>query len=521
MNTVFNLPTVVPPLYSPLAKIISGEIDCSYDVLTKYSTDNSIYTIRPQAVVYPKNASDIKHVLSFAREYNMPVAVRGNGTACSGGSLCEGIIIDTARHINYVNQINIMENTVTVGAGVSIKELREKLHSWNVDIPILTSQDEDGTIGGLIATKSATPTSFCHGTIREWVESLNVVVDTGEEHRIADGITPSGRLLGIYQALFPILSNGGPMLRASKPTEHDDATGYSVWNTSIGPRQLLDELVGSEGTLGIITSVTLRLSPYKPHAITTYIPITNLSMINSIVEIAKRHRAEHIFLYDETLSLLSSKFHPGLLPELVNMPYILSVTHFDTDKEKLHDKVKIFTKAIPVEKNLCVQSEDLDLIEKISKKSFLFSIINSYTQGSQIPSSIADGIIVSVHNYSEILKEFDDYLSSTGLLYLVTGNAGSGHISIITTFDYKSPDYEKKLDDYAKNIFTIVKKYKGGISAINGDGLARTLYLPYIYNQQTLDIFKQIKNAWDSRGTLNPGKKISVTVNYLRDHLIR
>ncbi|MFA6608605.1 MAG: FAD-binding oxidoreductase [Candidatus Paceibacterota bacterium] len=521
MITVSNLLSNVPPLFSSLAKVLSGEINCSYQAITAYSSDGSIYSVRPQAVIYPKNASDIKHVLSFAREYSMPVITRGSGTARSGGSLGEGMILDMTKYFTHIRQINMMDHTITVDAGVSVKTLRDKLRGWNMDVPVLTSQDDGATIGGLISTKSATPTSFHHGTIREWVESLTVVIDTGEEHRIADGTTPSGRLLGIYQAIFPILSESGPVLRATKPNEHDDATGYCLWNTSIGPRQLLDELVGGEGTLGIITSVTLRLAPRKTLSVTTFIPITNSSLLNSCIDISKHHKAEHIFLYDATFTKLSELYHAHLLPKLLDTPYVLCVTHFDTDKEKLHDKLKTFIKAIPVECGSCVQLENEDKIERITEKSYIFSLLDAYTQGSHVANTLADGIIVSVHDYSETLHEIDAYLASTGRLYTITGNAGSGHISVISLFDTNSPTYENELGEYSKNIFTLVKKHKGGISAVGGDGLIRTPFLSYVYNEATMNIFQNIKNAWDPLGILNPGKKISVTTNYLREHLAR
>ena len=199
----------------------------------------------------------------------MPVTTRGKGNSRNGGPLGEGIILDMTRYFSQIRTVNMLENTVTVDAGVTIGMLREKLHGWHYDIPSATSVDAGTTVGALLATKCSSSSSFHHGTIREWVESLTIVVDNGEEHILADGITPSGRLLGIYQAVFPLLTKETGVLRASKPKSHDDGTGYNLWNSSIGPRQLIDQITGSEGTLAIITSVTFRISPHKKHSLTT------------------------------------------------------------------------------------------------------------------------------------------------------------------------------------------------------------------------------------------------------------
>ncbi len=519
MITVSNLLTRIPPLFSDLAKILAGEIDCATETLSTYSTDDSPYFVSPSAVIYPKNVTDIKHILSFAREYTMPVTVRGNGTARTGGALGEGIIIDMTRYFSHIRNINMVENTITVDAGVTVSSLLQKLNGWHFDIPFLSLQNNDATIGGMVATKSATSTSFTHGTIREWIEGMTVVVDTGEEHKITDGITPSGRLLGIYQNVFPLLTKETGVLRASKPELHDDATGYNLWNTSIGPRQLLDQLVGSEGTLGIITSVTFRITPHKKHSITTCIPIASKEAIVSYVEIAKHHTSESVFMYDEGFMQLSERYHPTLTPFFVDTPYVLLVTHAHSDKEKLHHVVKKFRSALPVEDYLLKTLEGTSALSRILPTSFLYSLFDTYTNKTQLPITIADGLIVTVHDVPSFLYDLEEYLNTLGRLYSITGNIASGHISVTTAFDPKGKDYNKDISAYASSIFSIVKNYKGGISAVSGEGLARTPYLKYVYNDATLSIFRKIKEAWDPLSILNPGKKSTVTTTYLEQRM--
>ena len=518
---VSSLLNRVPPLFSDLAKIIAGDIDCSHTILTKYSVDKSPYFVSPQAVIYPKNVTDIKHVISFAREYKMPVTVRGSGTACTGGALGEGIILDMTRYFTHIHNINMIENTITVDAGTTLGMLLEKLHAWNYDIPVIATNDKDTTVGALVATKSATTSSFYHGTIREWIEGLTVVVDTGEEHHISDGITPSGRLLGIYQEIFPLLTKENPILRAAKPVAHDDASGYNLWNTSIGPRQLIDQLAGSEGTLGIITSVTFRISPYKPYTITTCIPITEKKFFPTYIEIAKHHKAERIFLYDQMFMQLAEKYHPMLVPFFVDTPYILLVTHNHTDKEKLHQIVRTFRNALPLNGYLLKTIDEEKVINRITDPEFLILLSNLYTNSILIPITLGDGMIVTTHQLTPFLEELESYLDSLGKLYIITGNVGSGHLSLITLFDTNAKEYDEDLFLYAHKIFSCVKNYNGGISAVGGEGIARAPFLSYAYSDQALTVFKKIKDSWDPLSILNPGKKIGTTTQYLRQHLKR
>jgi FAD/FMN-containing dehydrogenase len=521
MLKVSNPFSNIPPLFSDLAKILAGEIECSQVKLEEYSKDGSPYSVKPQAIIYPKSATDIKHIISFAREYSIPIAVRGNGTARTGGSLSEGIVIDMARYFTHIRQMNLMDHTVTVDAGVSIRELREKLKSWKMDIPLLTSQDDDATIGALVATKSVTPTSFHFSTIREWVEALTLIVDTGEEHRLADGITPSGRLLGIYQAIFPILTQSGPLLRAAKPETNDDATGYCLWNTSIGPRQLLDQVVGSEGTLGIITTVTLRLVPHTEHTSTVYIPILDKEHIATYIQYAKKYHAYHMFMYDSTFMELTERYQANSAPNFPEASYSLCISFSANTQEEAKTSTKKFLKSIKQEEKDVTIHDSNHSLEQITNPSFLFSLLHSYTQGSHIPITVCGGIIVAMDDYANLLEEIENYLYSTGKLYVITGNVGSGHICITTLFDPQSRIYEQEMDTYTQAIFSYVKKYKGGISAQSGEGLARTPYIPFMYNEATIAIFNAIKKAWDPLSILNPGKKLGASLTYLHNHLSR
>lgn len=515
-----NIPARIPPLFNDLVKILTGEIDCSHETLTMYSTDGSPYVVLPQAVIYPKNVTDIKHILSFAREYKIPVTVRGNGGTKNGGSLGEGVILDMKRYFSQIRNVNMMENTVTVDAGVTTHSLLEKLHSWQFDIPLLIGSDKNATVGALIGAKSCTGSSFHHGTIREWIEGLSVVVDNGEEHKLADGIMPSGRLLGIYQEVFPLLTKESGNLRAAKPKFYDDSTGYNLWSTAIGPRQLIDQLTGSEGTLGIITSVTFRISRYKPHSLTTCIPVANRGLIPTYIAIAKHHKGEHIFLYDETFMELSERYHPTLVPSFPNSPYVLLVTHTGSDKEKLHHTVRTFKNSLPVFSNSpAITFEDRTLLTHITSTEFLFSLYSMYTNDALTPLTIADGLIIDTHELPSFLEELEDCLNTFGKLYTIRGNIGSGHIAVTALFDTNTKEYANLVSSYTRSIFSLVKKYNGGISAINGEGLARTPFLSYCYNDIAISIFKKVKEIWDPFHILNPGKKYSATTDYLQQHL--
>lgn len=519
MKEVYNKGTSILPLFLPLSQIISGEIDCSYETCNLYSTDNSQYKVTPQAVIFPKNVRDIKNIISFSHENKIPVTIRGGGTSSSGSSLCEGIIIDMKKHFNNISQINKNENTVTVGSGVKVEDLINFLTANGFDIPLLSYSSGEETIGGVFATKSVTSSSFLYGTIREWVECVSVVLDNGEEHLIKDGITPSGRLLGIYQEVFPYLTRESPHIRASRPDNNEDSTGFNIWNNSIGPRQLLDQLCGSEGTLGIITSITIRIVPKMEHIQSTLFYVDK-NLLITCVEISKKHNAKSIFLLDETqMSIISNKY-PNIINEK-NIPssYALLIIHNENDIKILTSEVNSFIKALPIEKEKIFSLDNL-ASKKILSSLFTNSLLSEYSGNSRAVVTTMSTIIVPFFNYIQILNDIDSYILSTGRIYTVSGYIGSGHISLLVLFDSNSITYANDVATYTDKIVQIVKKYKGGISAYGGDGIARTPYLPNIFNDTTMSIFIKLKKMWDPNELFNPGKKTTANLNYAKKHTI-
>lgn len=520
MLTVSNIFSSIPPLFTNLAKIISGDIDCSHLALKAHSIDGSPFAIHPQAILYPKTTSDIKHAISFAREYGIPLTVCGGQSAHSGGSLGEGIIIDMTRYFSQIRRVNMMDNTISVDAGVLIDDLIEKLASWNLEIPMLEIHESKATIGGAVATKSATASTFYAGTIREWIEGITVVADSGEEHTIKDGITPSGRLLGIYQSIFPLITSFGPTLRAGRREYTDDATGYSLWSTSIGPRQLLDQLVGSEGTLAIITSVTFRVVQKKEHSHSLLLPMQSVEMLQTSLDIAKHHQTERLFVFDSTMRNLVDTLHPLLIKNMVpTTPFYLLSTLRDNDLETLHSKARALIKA------LAVPEGDYEIPERITTKlirpAFLHSLFTAYTKGAHMLATAGEGIIVSPHLYAQCIQALDEHLAKKGNLYTITGYGGSGHLSLITAFDAQDPEFEDTLQNYRNEIFSIVQTLKGGISAVSGDGLERSSTLSYVFNEATCEVFKKVKASWDPYAIFNPSKKIYISPDYLKKHTVR
>lgn len=518
MKVLPKLFSSIPPLFGTLATSISGEIDCSMQTLTSYSNDTGPFIIRPQAVVYPKSSNDIKQVILFAREYGMPITVVGGQTAATGGALSEGILLDLSRHFNRIKHVDMLNQTITIDTGVTVEQLRTKLKSWNMEIPALLDEDPSSQIGGVVGTKSITPSSFHHGSIREWVLGMSVVVDTGEEHKIEDGVTPSGRLLAIYQSVFPFLIANTPALRASKPESSADASGYNLWSTTIGPRQLIDELVGSEGSLAIITEVTLRVAPRKTKSTSIAFSYNDIHTLSKLITLTKSHKAESLFFFDQTFLTLANKHSKSFVLGDKTRAYHLLATFRDTEENNLKERVAHALHQIDSD-SCVVTAVDNKTKSTISHDSYTRAILENYSKGQLVSVPLATGVSLPQPYVTNCLQELEDLMANTGKIFCITGYIGSGNISINALFDTRSKEFEDDVVLISKKIYTATKKHKGSPSAKGGDGLLRTPFLSIFYPEQTLEIFSNLKKIWDPKLIFNPSKKTGATISLFIKHL--
>lgn len=524
MTTEFTRLKEVSPLFNLLSEKISGDIDCSYETLSKNSRDHSSSRIWPRAVIYPKTTTDIKEVISFSLEYKIPVVVRGKGNCESGGSLTEGIQLDMTRYFDGTRNIDVLNHSVTVETGVTAKDLKAKLDSWGLEIPIITKNNIEKSIGGMLANKEVSETSLLNGSIREWVESITVILNNGEEHKIEDGITPSGRLLEIYEKIFPLLSKNEEAIRISKPQTIFNTSGYDLWGHSIGPRKLIDLIVGSQGTLGIITSVKFRTTPKKKLFSNIVCVLPSYKEVSVIVDIFNHHNAEKVFCFDETVFKLSQKYKDYLTEKLITTeetPVTIVGTISANNETSLRHKENLLFEALPLSReNKKIideyENENYSLIANSAKE-----LLEKYGNGKLTPLLLTDDIIIPTNSLSTFLEELNNLISKRGIIYTLTGNIGYGQVSVIPLININSTNAEDSIFFLAKEIFTLVKKYRGSISGTKNDGICRTPFLNLMYNMQIVEIFKEIKTIFDPSFVFNPGKKTTLDLNYFKQSINR
>lgn len=507
----------MPPLFQELVRDIEGEID-SGETLTKYATDNSPFFVFPQVVIYPKTTKDIKLVVSFAKLYHIPITVRGCGNGTKGGVLSEGIILDMYRYFDKLGKFTVSQSTLTVQAGALLTECLKRITPWGYTFPFV-DHEEEMTVGGMVATHYKSSTSFTYGDIGDWVESLRIVLDDGEEYIVSVDTPPYGRLLEIYAGIFSCLKVESDTIFSAHLGVPIHSAGYGVFTTHVSPKMLLDFICGSEGTLGIITEVTLRLGPPPQYHEGVAI---SLSMLDDLEFLAEKIASMSPLVCNgfdvKTLELSRAPTH--IIKRHTQDVFIVYVLFEGTEglvARTLATLIRQISSRVTKEHTYLLSKEECALYQDIfftQKKS-----LEAYAGGMLTAVSICNDVVFPYTSFVLPLKELQSLCDEYGVFYSTTVELCTGVVHIETLFDIHKKDIGETLVVMLSQVAHIVKWYRGALTYSHGDGILTTPLLPVFYSSGLIETFKKIKRVWDPSDIFNPGKKTTLDLTYLSEHI--
>ena len=237
-----------------LRRVVKGEVLEDEISRRLYATAACIFQVMPRAAVLPRSREDVEAVVRYARSKGIPVTARGAGSGLAGQTLGAGVILDCSRHLDRILEVDQRAMTALVEPGVVLGELNRRLKQYGLWFPPDPSSGDVATIGGMIANNAAGAHSLKYGATREHVEAMEVVLDDGSRCWTD---RPDGRLRGLAAATASLLAANREVVAANRPDVVKNSSGYHVWDDPFKVERLL---VGSEGTLGIVTAARLRIA---------------------------------------------------------------------------------------------------------------------------------------------------------------------------------------------------------------------------------------------------------------------
>lgn len=540
-----------------LQKVFRGDIENDTAVREKYSHDASLFEVVPDMVVFPKDTSDVASLVRFVSEQKkhdktLSITARSAGTCMSGGCLNESIIMDTTRYLNHIISVDTEKGIVE--PGVYYRDFEKETRALDRIMPSYTASKELCAIGGMVNNNCAGEKTIKYGKIERYVQKQTVVFADGNAYEVKPLTkTQLYAKMGqedfegnLYKHLYEIIEANYDAIMAAKPTVSKNSAGYylwNVWNRETGIFDLNKLLVGSQGTLGITTEVTLGLVPVPKHSKMVVIYMNKIDRLGDVVDTVMKYEPESFESFDDYSMKLAIRFiwdffkklgfwgaiKLGLqfIPDMLlvlrgGVPKLILMVEVTGDDEQAltarAQKILEAVKPFKFQTKIAGSVGEIEKYWKIRRESF--ALLRNHVKGKRTAPFI-DDIIVNPHDMPVFLPRLQEILSHYKLDYTIAGHAGNGNFHIIPLMDLNNPFSGDVILDLSQKVYALVREFKGSITAEHNDGIIRTPYLSYMFSEEVLGLFKKVKDLFDPQGIFNPGKKVGGSFEYIRTHLIR
>jgi len=430
--------------------------------LVCYAYDATGQSFLPDAVIFPGTSLEISDILKFACKKKLYVIPRGSGTGMTGGSLpVYGGIVIAMNRFNRILEIDRDNLIAHVEPGVITGEFHEAVENEGLFYPPDPASSSMSSLGGNLAECAGGPRAVKYGVTRDYVLGLEAVLPTGE-----------------------IIKTGVRTVKG--------VVGYDLTRL----------IIGSEGTLGVITRLTVRLLP-KPESVKTMTAVFNKmeTAAETVSEIIRQNIIPRTVEYLDNASIkCAEKSMNAGLPVNAEAMLILEVDGNENEVEKAASQLEGLCLSLgATEVKVAKTEEDAENLWKarkaVSPALFLYG-----------PDKINEDIVVPRSRIPDMVRKIDKLRNETGLTMASFGHAGDGNIHFNIILDKKNKKDLEKAEEAIKVLFDYTLQLGGTISGEHGIGITKAPYIAKEIGMVELELMKKIKKVFDPEGILNPGK---------------
>jgi FAD/FMN-containing dehydrogenase/Fe-S oxidoreductase len=503
-------------IHDDLRGIVRGELLFDDLSCTLYSTDASIFQVRPLGVVVPKDEEDAQAVVRYAAEHQVPLVPRGAGSGMAGEALGAGLVLDLSRHLRGI--LDVGADWVRVQPGVVLRDLNAELARMGRRFAPDPASGHQCTIGGMLANNASGPTALKHGYTRDHVLALRAVLDNGEvaaigrHSRWPPADRPAGRLEDIVFSVVTLLEQNAGLIRACQPRTRFNRCGYLLDGVLAGDQvDLARLLVGSEGTLALFTEATLRTVPLPAGRAVVLFGFESLDTALRASQKSGPGGAAACELIDRRLLGLA-RGGDGSAATLVSPAaeaVLLVAYESDTPSGALTAAHEL-ADCLHLRERLAVQAlvaSDPEEMERLwsLREAALPSLYGM--RGGPQPVAVIEDIGVPPEELRGFLLRVQDVLQQheTTASFLV--HAATGQVHTRPFLDLRRPEEVARLWTIAEAVYAVALELGGTISTQHGTGLARTPWVDRQYGR-LFPVLREVKAIFDPRHLFNPGKII-------------
>ncbi|MEO8579199.1 MAG: FAD-binding oxidoreductase [Gemmatimonadales bacterium] len=477
-----------------------------------YSEAAGITRAIPAAVAVPVDAEDVVVLVKWAAATGTTLIPRGSGSSMAGGAVGTGVIVDLSR-INHLNRIDDRDKTVWAEPGVLWSTLDVAARRKGLRFPVDPSSGTFCTIGGMVSTNAGGPHSLRYGATRPWVNAIDCVFSDGDRAVITRGEPPPKRIDAINRFMRDV---HGVIVSSDKrrPIMHlgvrKESSGYAIHDYATNA-DLIDLLVGSEGTLAIIVGVQLALSP---------VPAATSSVVGSFAS-----------LDDATAAATKAVEAGASACELLDKTFLSYAAASPGADEKFRERIEGAAAILLAE----VEGENPDAAASGAQRlSRAFRDAGAKNVDIALTAEAEHDLWELRHAASPILAGLDhstsmqfiedgavplaklpDYvrgvkkaLAAREVSGVIFGHAGDGHVHVNPLIDVRQPDWRARISGLLDDVVGLTRQLGGTLTGEHGDGRIRTPLLGRVWHKDSIAAFALVKKAFDPGGIFNPGVKV-------------
>ena len=535
-----------------LQEHIVGEVLSSAGVRKYFSTDGSIFEVTPSMVVYPKNVSDVRKIARFSwqlaeKGHVLPITARGRGSDQGGAAIGKGVVMVFPAHMNRLLELDTKQRLARIQPGINYLAFQEAVRTHGLFLPPYPSSIDYATLGGAIANNAAGEKTVKYGDTRKYIEGLEVVLADGE---LIQTTRLSKRDLNrkkgltnfegeIYRQLDGLITDNWDLIQqhAELPGVSKNSAGYALSQIKRkdGSFDLTPLMVGSQGTLGIVTEAIIRLETYTPKTTLMVICFEDLAEADKAVAEILKLQPSALEMVDKHLLETIGRISPNRLKGLIEPPYpeIVLLCEFD-DEHKQAAKAKRVEKLLKDYRTSYKTSDDYEEQQKLWSIRHSAAALIAYADDELKALPMIEDGVVPRDRLQEFITSIYALFEKYHLEVAVWGHAGDANLHMQPFMDLSKLGDRQKVFKIMDEYYDLVLKLGGSTAGEHNDGRLRGPYLPRVFGDEMYQLFQDVKKIFDPYNMFNPGVKIDVnreevakmlrheySMDHLADHLPR
>ena len=507
---------------SALKSRVSGEV--KFDPFTRvlYSTDASIYQMEPVGVVIPRNVEDVLAVIQVANETGVPVLPRAGGTSLAGQTVNHAIVTDFSKYLNQIIEVNKEEQWARVQPGIVLDDLNRQLIPYGLMYAPDPTTSSRACVGGGVGNNTCGAHSVIYGKTLDHIKELDVILSDGTQthfqtldaRELEAKLNGTGLESDIYRGVRRLAQENVAEINARYPNIMRRVSGYNLDQFLVDDNfNMTKMIVGSEGTLCVVTEVKINLVPRPTMTALSVVHFEDIFGASEAVQHILEHGPSSIEIMDNNvLERSRASANLGLNMAFVegNPGAILVVEFYGETEAELTDKA---TKLKNDMERLCHGYATVNMLDRAAqasvwavRKQGLGLLMSMHGDAKPLP--FVEDTAVDPGNMGDFVRRFDEIVRNHGTEAAYYGHASVGCLHIRPVVSLKTRDGVDKMLSIADEISDLVKDFGGSLSGEHGDGIVRGVWNEKMFGPEIYKLFQELKSTFDPDGLMNPNKII-------------